>query len=292
MICLTPPQPPQDFLAVTRAFKEEHNRGSPYLQPLLSRPRVVSESLAVLTKPSSESAITMTTMFSGGTRIAASESHFSNIGRDQHNVGHDQYNAAQDQYHQHIHFSIADTASHETVQHVLRSLPQQLPFSSSAAVFVSHHNRTPCDLASNLIGEIMRLLLDLLTQFSVDYLYLQELLLKPLRQTLFLTGYALQLYELTPLGPNLASMIRPEVEKCCLLFQDILGNIDHYRSSLDSTHLPAFRLPSLWSGSKVHELTWKLSYRHRQLGQFLVALNSCVFRCVIHHCSLNSTWCI
>ena len=63
----------------------------------------------------------------------------------------------------------------------------------------------------------MTLLVDL-TKFSVDYSYLQELLLKPLHQTLFLTRYALQVYENTPLGPHLAAMINPEVEKCCLLF--------------------------------------------------------------------------
>jgi hypothetical protein len=211
-------------------------------------------------------------MFSDSGYIDACGSHFSDIGHDQHNVGRDQYIVGRDQ---HIHLSIAETTPHETVQHVLRRLPQQQPFSFSsfAAVLASHHNRTPCDLASNLIHEIMQLLVDL-TKFSVDYLYLQELLLKPLHQTLFLTGYALQLYEDTPLGPNLAAVISPEVEKCCRSLQHILDCIDRYRLTLHSTPMLAFRLPALWSGSKVHELAWKLCYHQRQLGQFLVALNS------------------
>src|ERR1700733_8121146 len=158
-------------------------------------------------------------MFSNCGRIDAPGSHFSNVGHDQHNVTvHDQFSAAHDQYiDQRIYFNIAETVSHETVQRALRSFPRQLPFSSSVAVFASYQNRPPTDLASNLIDEIIRLLVDL-TEFSVDYLYLQDLLLKPLHRTLFLTGYALQLYEDTPLGPNLAALITPEVEKCCLLF--------------------------------------------------------------------------
>ena len=210
-------------------------------------------------------------MFSDCGHIDASGSHFSNVGHDQLNVGHDQYIVGD----QHIHFSIAETTLHETVQHVLRTLPQQQPFSfsSAAAVFASHHSRTPCDFASNLVREIMRLLVDL-KEFSVDYLYLQESLLKPLHQTLFLTGYALHLYKDTPLGPNLGAVINQEAEKCCLLLRHILDSIDRYRLSLHSTRMAAFRLPVMWSGSKVHELTWKLSYHQRRLGQFLVALNS------------------
>ena len=54
------------------------------------------------------------------------------------------------------------------------------------AVFTSHHNRSACDVACNLIVELMRLLVILSTEFSVDYLYLEEPLLKSLHQTLFL----------------------------------------------------------------------------------------------------------
>jgi hypothetical protein len=204
-------------------------------------------------------------MFHGCGHIDASGSHFSNVGRDQTNVG-------RDQHIQTINLSIAETASHETVQHVLRSLPQQTPFSSSTAVFTSHHNRSTCDVASNLIVEITRLLDDL-TKFSVDYRYMQELF-KPLHKTLFLTGLAIQAYEYTPLGPNLVASIRPEVEQCCILLQDILDSIDRYRIILYSTPIRDLWPRVLWSGSKVHELTWKLSARQRSLGQFLVSLNS------------------
>jgi hypothetical protein len=170
--------------------------------------------------------------------IDAAGSHFSTVGHDQHNVGHDQYMVGRDQ---HIHFSIAETALHETVQHALRSPPQQQPFSfsSATAVFASHHNHTPCNLASSLVHKIMWLLVDL-REFSVNYLYLQELLLKPLHQTLFLTGYALQLYKDTPLGPNLLTIINPEAEKCCLLLRNMLNSINCYRLSLYSTQMAAF----------------------------------------------------
>jgi hypothetical protein len=182
-------------------------------------------------------------------------------------------------------WAMINTSINAFTSTLLRRLPTKLFGALSAAFlsnyqslhlllsFASHHNRTPSDLASNLISEIIRSLVDL-TEFSVDYSYLQDPLLKPLHRTLFLTGYALQLYEDTPLGPNLAALISPEVEKCCLLFQNILDDIDRYRSTLHSTHIPASRLPALWSKSKVHELAWKLCHCQRQLGQFLVALNS------------------
>ena len=197
-------------------------------------------------------------MFHGCGHIDASRSHFSNVGRDQHI--------------QTINLSVAETTSHETVQKVLLSLPQQSPFSLSTAVLTSHHNRSTCDVASNLIVEITRLLDDL-TKFSVDYCYIQELF-KRLHQTLFLTGLAIQVYEDTPLGPNLIASIHPEVEQCCLLLQDILDSIDRYRRILYSTPIRDLWPRVLWSGSKVHELTWKLSTRQRSLGRFLVSLNS------------------
>jgi hypothetical protein len=217
--------------------------------------------------------------------VDASQSHFSNVNRDQHNVGRDQYVASHDQYiaardqnihHQTLHFNITDAASGETVQHVLRSLghvPHQLSSSSAAVILASHHNRSACDVASNLIIEIMRLLDDL-TKFSVDYRYLKGLVFEPLHKILFLTGLAIHVCEDTPLGSYLAVSISPEVERCCVILQDNLDSCDRYRRTLYSTPFRELWPQALWSGSKVHELAWKLSACQIALGQFLAALNS------------------
>ena len=175
--------------------------------------------------------------------------------------------------------NIADTASQETIQHVLTLLgslhhiSQEQSSCPSNTIFIPCHNRFACDVASNLIVEILWLL-DKLRTFSIDYRYLQELLLKPLHQTLFLTGIAIQTYENTPLGPKLAASINPEVEQCRIILQFMLDSIHRYRHILSSTPIRDLWPQVLWSGYEVHVLTWKLTARRRTLGQFLVALNS------------------
>lgn len=122
-----------------------------------------------------------------------------NVGRDQYNIARDQYSAAQDQHilHQAVNLNIFSAASQESIQQILSGLGhfshQQSSF-SSAAVFRLDHDRTACDMASNLIVEITQLL-DTLSTISVDYLYLQRWLLKLLLQTLFLIGIATRVYE-------------------------------------------------------------------------------------------------
>jgi hypothetical protein len=218
-------------------------------------------------------------MFHHANHTDASHSHFSNVGRDQHNVtvGRDQNTVAHDQLIQTINVNIHGPASQETVQYVLDSIvhPKQPPPSSSHAIIASHHNRSACDVASNLIVEIKRLLVDL-TKFSVDYRYLQDLL-NSLHQTLFLTGLAIQAYEDTPLGPNLAVVVIPVVEQCQVILQHMLDSIEAYRRILYSTPIRDLWPSVLWSTFKVLELVWKLSAHQRALGQFLVALNSRVF---------------
>jgi hypothetical protein len=217
--------------------------------------------------------------------IDARRSHFSNVDRDQHNVGRDQHIAAHDQYiaardqliiHQSLDLNITDVASGETVLHVLRSLSdtsQQLSSSSATVVFSSHHNHSACDVATNLVVEIMRLLDDL-TKFSVDYTYLKGVVFEPLHKILFLTGLAIHVCEDTPLGLYLAASISPEVERCCVILRDSLDSCDRYRRTLYSTPIRELWPQVMWSGSKVHELTWKLSACQIALRQFLVALNS------------------
>lgn len=207
-------------------------------------------------------------MFKDCSHINASGSHMSEVGRDQHNVGGDQH------FHQTV--VIPAAASHEVVQHVLDNhyrVSQQQSYSSSTVDFTSHHHRSPCDLASNLIVDITNLLQSL-AAFSVDYRYLQKLVLKPLHQTLFLTGIALQVYQDTPLGPSLVSSINSTVQQCCTILQSMLHSTHRYRNILCSTPIRDLWPRVLWSGYEVHVLTWKLTAHQRALGQFLGALNS------------------
>jgi hypothetical protein len=221
-------------------------------------------------------------MFYNANYTNASQSHFSNVGRDQNNeyrvqstVARDQYIVGRDQVTQTINVIIPDTASQETIQCVLGSICHVPPPSSSTFIITSHHNHSPYDVASNLVVEIKRLLVDLM-KFSVDYLYLQDLLNR-LHQTLFLTGLAIQAYEDSPLGPNLVVIVIPTVEQCHGILQHMLDSIEVYRRILYSTPIRDLWPLVLWSTSKVLELVWKLSARQMALGQVLVALNSQVF---------------
>ena len=208
-------------------------------------------------------------MFNGNSsnRVDARQSHFSNVGRDQH-------------IHQTI-VNIPTTASQESVLHVSQQPP------SYYNVLISQHHHFVCDLAANLLAEIMRLL-RCLREFADDYGDLQDLLFKPLHQTLFLTGIGIRAFEDTPLGPNLTASINPEVEKCCVLFKDIFDSIGRYQV-LRETSIRNLWPRVLWSGSKVHELAWKLNAHRSSLGQFVVALNSYISFCIIRRHSLNST---
>lgn len=227
----------------------------------------------------------MATLFNCDRCIDASRSHFSNVGHDQHNinaghdqntVAHDQLNAGRDQHIHTINLNIPESASQETTQFVLRSyypVPRHLPPSSSTAIIASHHYHSACDLASNLIVEVVRLLKDL-TKFSVDYQYLHVVLLQPLHRTLFLAGLAVRAFKDTPLGPNLDIAVASEAEQCQAILQKMVDNITCYRRILYSTPIRDLWPPFLWSASKVHALAWTLSARRESLGLFLVALNS------------------
>jgi hypothetical protein len=222
-------------------------------------------------------------MFSDSSHINASGSNLSNVGRDQYSLGRGGYAAAGNQYivhgNQYIQPTIVNippTAPPEAYRNMWDShhhnFPQQ-PLPPFTVVTESHYDHSTCDVASNLITEIQQLLDDL-RKFSVDYRYLQQLLLQPLHQTLFLTGLAVQAYENTPLGPNLSAGTNREVDKCSVILRDILDGINNYRQFLYSKTTPLLPSQVLWRGSEVHKLTWKLSARQNTLGEFLVALNS------------------
>ena len=222
-------------------------------------------------------------MFEDCSHIYASGSHFSTVGRDQHNVGGDQYTAAHDQhfYQATVHIVIPTTTSDETVQHALDSVyhvsHQDSP--SSAAEIMSFHKCSVYNMASSTLYDIMHWL-DRIKDYS-DYLYLKEPLLEPLHRILWLTGIAIQVFEDTPLGPNLAASINPEVERCHTTLRFMLDRINRYRLTLASTPNRNLWPLVLWSSCEVHVLAWKLRAHQRSLGQFLVALNSQVILCAI-----------
>ena len=214
-------------------------------------------------------------MFSHASHINANRSQISNVSRDQYNVGRDQYAVA----HQ-TNLILARNVSQDTVQQVLHSFcpsGQEVPPSSSTIVitpYTPHDNRRACEVACNFIVEITRLLVDL-TQFSnSDYRYPRKLSLKPLHETLFLTGLAIQAYENTPLARNMNLSIGPDIQKCRLILQDMLDTVDSYQQHLYRTCIYNLWPKVLWSGSEVQKLAWKLSTPKSFLGQFLVALNS------------------
>jgi len=205
-----------------------------------------------------------------------SDQCYVTVGRDQNTAAHDQHIAGRDLHIHQTNLIVVHTFSEETIQQALSCSfhnSQELPSVSSTPIFTSSRNRSACDAVCNLIVEITRLLVDL-TKFSIDYRYLQTLLLKPLRQTLFLTGLAVQAYEDTPLARNLNLSIGPDVQKCHLTLQYMHGSINKYRQVLYSTPIRDLWPKVLWSGSEVQKLAWRLSTHQRFLGQFLVALNS------------------
>jgi len=95
-----------------------------------------------------------------------------------------------------------------------------------------------------------------------------------------LTRSAIQVYEYTPLGTNLANTIHPEVEQCYLVLQEMLNKIIHYRESLNSTSISGFWRQvwcSGWEGDGLASRRMELSARHESLNKFLMALSSYVF---------------
>jgi hypothetical protein len=65
--------------------------------------------------------------------------------------------------------------------------------------------------------------------------------LESLHKKIVLTGFAIQAYQYTPLGHNLANTISPDVRRCCEVLQKVLEEARKYRQALEIT-----RIRSLW----------------------------------------------
>lgn len=189
------------------------------------------------------------------------------------NVGRDQYN---------LQLIIDGSTSERTVSGILRDfgLIPQLPTSGPATLPRRARARQRYgadlagDIATSLTIKILQLLIDHRESSDVRAL-VQEL--KTLQQTLTLVGLAIQTYEYTPLGRNLANNIIPEVEQCCVVLDELFQKINNCREGLYPTSIR-----NLWHqvwrrGSEVDGLSLlraRLSLHQRSLGEFLVALNS------------------
>jgi hypothetical protein len=98
-----------------------------------------------------------------------------------------------------------------------------------------------------------------------------------LRQTLSLTGLAIQTFEYTPLGQNLADSIKPEVEQCCTILQELYDSISNCRQGLLPTFIWSLWRHVWWNGYGADGqalLRTRLSARRILLGGCLMALNS------------------
>ena len=148
----------------------------------------------------------------------------------------------------------------------------QEPLPSPPISIGSHHNRISCNVECNLIVEITSLLFD--CSRSADYRYLQKWLLRPLHQTLFLTGLAIRAYEDTPLGQNLILRVDPVIQQCHLILQGMLDTIYSYRNSHCVSHNRSLWPAVLWSELEVQEQARMLLAPTNSLRQILVELNS------------------
>jgi hypothetical protein len=190
------------------------------------------------------------------------------------NVGRDQYN---------LQLIINGSTSDRTVSGILRDFglvpqlstagPATLPRRDVLALR-AHGADLAGDIATSLTIKILQLLIDR-RESSDDRAVVQEL--KTLQQTLTLVGLAIQTYEYTPLGRNLANNLIPEVEQCCVVLDELFHKINSYREGLFPTSIR-----NLWhqvrrSGSEVDGLSLlraRLSVHQRSLSEFLVALNA------------------
>lgn len=103
--------------------------------------------------------------------------------------------------------------------------------------------------------------------------------LRLLNQTILATSLALKVFEFTPLGRNLAIMIKPIIVGCCGNLKELFDTLDDSREGVSFTFIRS--LWSLWSGPGEAEglsmVKAKLSVHQIALQEFLVALNSCVW---------------
>jgi hypothetical protein len=200
-------------------------------------------------------------------------SNFNTIGRDQN-------------IHQTLNITITGLNSLErALPRVLRDLdgisqwPTSSPEVSSQTEVITqmHPLDAEVNTASSLIDKIEQILVDS-TGPPDNNRGLQEEL-RPLRQTLALTGLAINAYRSTPLGQSLVSSINPEVERCCTVLQELFDSIRSCRQSMFATYIRDLWYHVWWSGWDEDEfasLRMKLLNIRKSLEGLLMALHSYV----------------
>jgi hypothetical protein len=161
---------------------------------------------------------------------------------------------------------------HGKLDEVSQTSPQAGP-----AVQAHPETGSPHDAATGLVVAIIQLLVD--RGETKDNYRILELELELLRQILTLTALAIQTFENTPLGQNLANSIDIEVAQICMVLQELFYKINSYREGLSSTSICAMWYQVWRKGREVDGLAllrMKLSDRQKSLCGFLVALNSYV----------------
>jgi hypothetical protein len=134
---------------------------------------------------------------------------------------------------------------------------------------------SPSDVASWFIEKTKKLLDDHTESTDNDRALWDELEL--LRQTLILTDLAMQTFEYTPLGRNLARSINPQAEQCCDVLRDLFDSINRCRQNLFPTRIWNLWRVVWWCGGEMdgQALLRKKLIDHRiLLGRCLKSLNS------------------
>jgi hypothetical protein len=126
------------------------------------------------------------------------------------------------------------------------------------------------DIAIGLIVKIMQLLIVHIR--SSDNHRDLKLELESLHHSLTLTRLAIQTYQHSPLGKNLAKSITPEVMQCRVALQELLNKV----SGTNLSDLWFSVWWSRWEGDELTSLRLQLSESQKSLDAVLKALNSYV----------------
>lgn len=103
--------------------------------------------------------------------------------------------------------------------------------------------------------------------------------LELLNHTLLMTRLALQTFEHTPLGRNLANALKPAILGSRENLQELFDKLEDYRERLRFWSVRDLWSRVLWAGGEVQELSLmqeKLSMRQTAIREFLAALKSFV----------------
>jgi hypothetical protein len=189
--------------------------------------------------------------------------------------------------HTHIHLSLCDGATEASLQApnwsngLLEPTSQFENWSQrylrvATCYFVNAG--TALITAIDLIVQITGLLVHRRDSSNIHPSLVLEL--KSLHQTLTLIGLAIKEYNNRPLGRSLANTITPEVERSCIILQELLNKISGAWQSLKFTSIGNLWRRvwwSRWDGDEMGSFRQKLCDTRNSLDGFLLALHSYVF---------------